>query len=296
LFLLGVTTGLAFVSKSSVYILFPLALAAIAVRHLWLDRARDLRRPTRAAVLYLVPSVLLALPWWLRNAAMYGGLDILGLARHDEVVAGQMRTADWVAQVGLKQSLNDFGLISFRSFWAQFGWMGVLVDERLYQAMAIMSALAGIGLVLWAASVWHRRRNVPAWQWAAGGLVALLALLAAASYAWYNLNFWQPQGRYLFRALLPIGLAFAIGWAEAIRRERAVVVPAALLAGAALLRVVGLLPNWPLLMVVALAIALIAHRFLPAAWDWLIHAAPYLLLVLLSVVSLFFFVVPQLQP
>lgn len=296
LFLLGVTTALAFVSKSSVYILLPLALGAIAARHLWLDRTRDLRRPALAAALYLLPSMLLALPWWLRNVMIYGGLDILGLGRHDEVVAGQLRTVDWVAQVGLKQAIHDFGLTSFRSFWAQFGWMGVLVDERLYQAMAILSVLALIGLGLWVSSVWRRRQSVPGWQWAAGGIVALLALLSVASYAWYNLSFWQPQGRYLFRALSPIGLAFAIGWSQAIRRERAVIVPAVLLAGAALLRVVGLLPNWPLLMVVALAIVLLAHRFLPATWDWLVHAVPYLLLVLLAVVSLFFFVVPQLQP
>jgi hypothetical protein len=237
----------------------------------------------------------MALPWWLRNVVTYGGLDILGLNRHNEVVAGQLRTADWVAEIGLKQSVTDFGLISFRSFWAQFGWMGVLIDERLYQALAILSALALIGLALWAIAAWRRRRSVPAWQWAAAGLVGLLALLSVASYAWYNLNFWQPQGRYLFRALLPIGLAFAIGWREAIRRERAVLVSGVLLAGAALLRLAGVMPNWPLLMVVALVVALLAHRFLPTAWGSLVHAIPYLLLVLLAVASLFFFIVPQLQ-
>ncbi|MBN1660880.1 MAG: glycosyltransferase family 39 protein [Anaerolineae bacterium] len=295
-FLLSVTTGLAFVSKSSVYILLPLALAAIAARHLWLDKSNEVRRPVLAAGLYLLPSMLMALPWWLRNAAIYGGLDILGLHRHNQVVAGQLRTADWVAQRGFTQSINDFGLISFRSFWAQFGWMGVLIDERLYQALAILSALALIGLTLWAIRAWHHRLSVPAWQWAAAGMVGLLALLAVASYAWYNLNFWQPQGRYLFRALLPIGFAFALGWREAIRRERAVLVSGVLLAGAALLRLAGVLPNWPLLMVVALIVALLAHRVLPAAWDSLVHAVPYLLLMMLAVASLFFFIVPQLQP
>jgi hypothetical protein len=29
---------------------------------------------------------------------------------------------------------------------------------------------------------------------------------------YYNLTFVQHQGRYLFPALIPIGLAFAIGW------------------------------------------------------------------------------------
>ena len=296
LFLLGVTTGLAFVCKSSAYILLPLALTAIAARHLWLDRPHSLQRPVLAAGLYLVPSTLMALPWWLRNVALYGGLDVLGLGRHDEVVAGQLRTADWVAQIGLGQAMTDFGLISFRSFWAQFGWMGVLIDQRLYQALAALSGLALAGLVVWAVSMWRRRKRVPAWQWVAGGLVALLALLTVASYVWYNLSFWQPQGRYLFRALPPLGLAFALGWREALRRERALLLSAVLVVGAALLRLLGLLPNWPLLMVVALVVALLAHRFLPAAWDSLVNALPYLLLVLLTVASLFFYLVPQLQP
>jgi hypothetical protein len=31
-------------------------------------------------------------------------------------------------------------------------------------------------------------------------------------YLYYNVTFVQHQGRYLFPALIPIGLAFAIGW------------------------------------------------------------------------------------
>jgi hypothetical protein len=60
------------------------------------------------------------------------------------------------------------------------------------------------------------------------------------------------------------------------------------------LKLTGLLPNWPLLMLVATAAALVVRRFLPARWDSLVHACPYLLLVLLDLASLFLFVIPQL--
>ena len=37
----------------------------------------------KATGLYLLPALGLALPWWLRNMALYGGLDFLGLGRHE---------------------------------------------------------------------------------------------------------------------------------------------------------------------------------------------------------------------
>jgi hypothetical protein len=93
---------------------------------------------------------------------------------------------------------------------------------------------------------------------------------------------------------VPLGLAAAVGWREALRRERAWVLAALVLLGALALKVAGLLPNWPLLMLVATAAVLAVRRFLPTRWDPLVHACPYLFLVLLDLASLFLFVIPQL--
>ena len=295
LVLLSVTTGLAFVTKSSIYIALPLVLAAIAARHLWLEGARaSLTGALKAAALYLLPAVALALPWWVRNVAIYGSFDFLGLVRHDQVVAGQLRTAEFVAEHGVARLVQDFVATSFRSFWGQFGWMGVLLDQRLYQALAILSALAVIGFAIWTAGIWRRRGAFASWQWAAGGLLALAGLLTLATYFWYNAGFLQHQGRYLFRALVPLGPVAALGWREALRREHAWALVALILFGALALKVAGLLPNWPLLMLAATAAALAVRRFLPTRWDPLVHACPYLFLVLLDLASLFLFIIPQL--
>jgi 4-amino-4-deoxy-L-arabinose transferase-like glycosyltransferase len=295
LVLLGITTGLGLVTKSSVYIALPLVLATILARQFWLDGpTAALAKGLRDAALYLLPALALALPWWLRNVALYGGLDFLGLGRHDQVVAGQLRTAEFIAANGMAQLVRDFSQTSFRSFWGQFGWMGVLLDERLYQAVAVLTALALLGFVLWFTRAWQRRRQAPDWQWAAGGLLALTLLLTLATYFWYNTNFLQHQGRYLFRALVPIGLAVAVGWREVLRRKWAALFAVLLLAGAVVLRVAGLLPAWPLLMFVATSAAFALRRILPTRWDPVIHAVPYVSLILLALISLFFFVVPQL--
>jgi 4-amino-4-deoxy-L-arabinose transferase-like glycosyltransferase len=293
LILLGITTGLCLLTKSSAYIAVPLALLAIALKHLWIERS-SLQGGLKAGIVYALPAFLLGLPWWLRNIALYGGLDFLGLERHDEVVAGQLRTVEFFAGRGFGALVHDFSLTSFRSFWGQFGWMGVLLDERIYQALAILSALALVGFSIWALRTWHSRASHSRWQWAAGALLVASGALTLAAYLWYNTQFVQHQGRYLFTALVPIGLAVALGWREALRRERAWPLAAMLLIAAVALRLAGLLPNWPLLMVVAAAVALAIRRFLPRWMDPLVQACPYVLLIALDLTSLFFFILPQL--
>jgi 4-amino-4-deoxy-L-arabinose transferase-like glycosyltransferase len=337
LVLLGITTGLGLLTKSSLYILLPFVLLAVAARRLWLDKPpwrptpRTLVGLAGAGAAFLLPAVGLALPWWLRNVAVYGGLDVLGLGRHEQVVVGQLRTAEFVAQFGAGRLVRDFVVTTFQSFWGQFGWMGVLLDQRLYQVLAVLSALALAGLVVWAVRLAGSRaaavqdaaavkntaavkktakavptnRGVPPvrgdgfrrlsrWQWAAVGMLALWGLLTVASYLWYNVTFLQHQGRYLFRALLPIGLAVALGWRHALRRDSALSLAGLFLLAGLLLRLAGWIGNWALLMVAVAAALLALRRVLPRRLDPLVQAAPYLVLVILAIVSLFFFVVPQL--
>jgi len=296
LVLLGITTGLGLITKSSVYIALPLVLVAIVARHLWLDEdPPPLTGTIKAVALYLLPALGLALPWWLRNIALYGDLDLLGLGRHDQVVAGQLRTVEFIAQYGPARLAQDFFTTSFRSFWGQFGWMGVLLDARLYQIMAILSALALIGFLLWVLRMWRHRGGFAAWQWAAGGLLALSGLFTLAAYIWYNTSFLQHQGRYLFSALVPISLAVALGWRETLRRERALPLAALLVASGVVLRLAGGLGNWPALMLVAAGGAFGLRRFLPGSWDPWVDAVPYSLLILLDLAGLFLFIIPQLR-
>ena len=293
LILLGITTGLSLLTKSSIYIAVPLALLSIALKHLWLE-GPSLSASLKAGLVYAIPAFFMGLPWWVRNMVQYGGMDFLGLNRHNEVVAGQLRTAEFVAGRGLGALVHDFSLTSFHSFWGQFGWMGVLLDTRIYQALAILSALAAIGFAIWAARTWRERGTRPGWQLAGGSLLVASGILTVAAYLWYNTQFVQHQGRYLFTALVPIGLAVALGWRESLRRERAWPMAAILLVGAVVLRLAGLIPNWPLLMLVATAVALAVRRFLPQQLDPVIQACPYVLLILLDLASLFLYIVPQL--
>lgn len=300
LVLLGITSGLGLLTKTSVYIAVPLVLLAIAARTLRQAASQLARaRPGRSVILYLVSAVGLGLPWWLRNLVVYGAgnLNFLGLGRHEQVVVGQLRTAEFVAENGFGRLVSDFFLTSFRSFWGQFGWMGVMLDQRLYQALAILSALAILGFVAWLARVWQQSAQYPRWKREGGVLLAVSGSLTAASYVWYNAGFLQHQGRYLFPALVPIGLAAALGWREVLQRRwnlHLIALASALAFVALGLRLAGMPVTWPLLMLVTLIAALVVRRLISSHWDPFVHTLPYLLLIPLDLVCLYLFIAPQL--
>ena len=173
----------------------------------------DWRRGLGLVALASGVALVLSAWWFARDLAVYGWPDLFGLSRHDAVVVGQPR---WP---GLGENLESVRFLAyslFRSFWAQFGWMAVVIDPRLYWLELLLMALALGGI--W--RVW--RQMVPDWPPAAAqGLRVLLAALGmvVVEVIGYNLSFIQAQGRYLYPAILPIGLLLALGWGGLTRLE-----------------------------------------------------------------------------
>ena len=245
----GLLLGLGLLTKIHALVGMALGAATIALR-----RWRDWRRAVRELMWLLIPALVLALPWLARNVAVYGWPDVMGLARHDEVVLGQPTTAEWIADYGWKYVLKEGLRTTYRSFWGQFGWMAVPMDGRIYLALGVFAALAIAGLIWWLITVSRRSKD---WLRNAAPAVLLLlsALLTFLSFLWYNSKFVQHQGRYLFPALIPLGLALAFGWWTAARWFG---------------RLIG-------------------------GGDGLLFALPYVSLAVLDVVCLFAFVVPYLS-
>src|SRR5690606_15356327 len=133
---------------------------------------------------------------------------------HDAAVVGQPRTVEWIVSFGPLETIERFAETTFRSFWGQFGWMGVLMEPRVYQLLLAFSVLIVIG-VLWRATFASPRAEESADSKIAASLRLLLVLLFVLNvllYIGYNVTYVQHQGRYLFAALIPI----AIGVAAAI--------------------------------------------------------------------------------
>jgi len=305
---LGVLVGLGMLAKTATLVSIPLVLAAIVLA-IYHQPSIISHRPSAiryrlSAISYqlfaiFLPALLLTLPWFVRNASVYGGLDILGWTRHDAIVVGQLRTADWLAQYGVGKLAKDFLLTTFRSFWAQFGWMGVLVDERIYLLLALVCAIVGSGFLLYLVRVVRQRDILSAYQRAALGLLALSAFLTLLSYLWYNTKFVQHQGRYLFPALGPLGLFFALGLREVLAKERAKGIAALCLLALLVLAARGLLTSdlnkWGMALLGGTALAFGLKTLLPERYDDFVFALPYLGLFALDAICLFGFIVPYFR-
>jgi 4-amino-4-deoxy-L-arabinose transferase-like glycosyltransferase len=302
LFVTGLLLGLGLVTKATVYVAIPLALVALVLSE------RRLAPLARRSLALLGPALTLAIPWYVRNIIIYGWPDLLGTLNHDAVVIGQLHTADYLTTVDWATYLKNFVTISFHSFWGQFGWMAVPMDERLYLALGLLSALIVTGWVLAVRPpllLQALTRPRPAQSDGAEaqsirtiGLVALWLVLSILVYLYYNISLVQFQGRYLFPALVPIGLLATSGLRQTLSRRRAWL-------GAGICGVVAMtiglgstlagdLDKWGLLIAGGATLALVVRRWLPNNLDGWVLAAPFAGLAGLSIYSLFAFIVPYL--
>ena len=219
----GLVTGLAMLTKLSGWVAVPVAAAALL-----LAPTRSGRKGSHLLTAAVVAAAL-ALPWLVRGALVYGVDDPLGLRRHDEVVAGQPLTAG--------PDAARMAATLFRSFWGQFGWMGVLMDERVYLALGGLSAVLAAGVVLWLMPWGGLWRESDRRGWAVAAL--LLGGVALAAVA-YNLRYLQPQGRYLFPAMAAIAPFAAVGLRELVSERQRVPLYLALGLSLALLDLIAL--------------------------------------------------------
>ncbi len=93
--------------------------------------------------------------------------------------------------------------LAFAGFWGNYGWLQRPLPVALYALLALLAAAAGVGLL----GRWRRdaalRPILAAW------LLACLLILLQTFLPMVGRD-WQPQGRYLFPALLPLtGLLLA---------------------------------------------------------------------------------------
>ena len=298
--LTGLLIGLGLLTKFQAYILIPLA-GVVWLWQLW----RGGRAHRLSARLWLggaalaLPALLLPLPWWLRNIAVYGFPDLFGLDRHAAVVVGQPRTAAWIASQGWDAYLSRFFTFTFQSFWGVFGWMGVFMDARVYLILTLLSILIFTGVV-YQGLRWRRDElHLSGFQKRGLGLLLLHLTLVAAAYLWYNLDFVQHQGRYFFPALLPISIFAAGGllglFSPAGSRWGGVVALMALGYWLGLGLISGDLNKWALLLTGGTAALLFVRAFWlrrGSAFWWALAAEA--LMALIALYALFGAILPQL--
>ena len=215
--ILGLLVGLGFLTKATTYFLAAVVLLAIFWRRrdqyaLTPLTAKYFLKPLiQAGLQFLLPAILLGSLWWLRNLRVYGLPDFLGLQAHDQVVIGQLRTADYIAQVGWTAYFTNLVQTTFISFWGQFGWMALPLGGRPLWVVGGLVLAAGSGWLIRLGLKGHNRENRKSDSQGVIWVLGFTFILTIAAYIGYNLEFLQFQGRYLYAGLIPIALLLVLG-------------------------------------------------------------------------------------
>ena len=213
--LIGVLLGVSLITKTTAYIALP--LIALALFLVWKPFGGDVRL-WRGWVVSLIFVFVISLAvsglWFLRNASLYGWPDFLGLERHSQVVIGQPRPDSMDIA-----TIASFVTTVFRSFWLQLGWMTLPAEEWVYPPLLALTALLVIGLTMYGIRLFVRRHQFYIKEVHGLVLLGFAVFFALGALVFYNFQFIQPQGRYLFSAMPAVSVFFALGLSEVFGRR-----------------------------------------------------------------------------
>ena len=189
--IVAVISALAFLSKTNaIFLPVPLSLAIMTTHGTWEARLKRL-----SVVLGL--AFLIVLPWLIRNYILYG--DPLASRIMLTVVANIIDAKP----ITSPYFLTTFPKYLYMSFVGMFGWMNLPLFGWLYIFFGLLFGVAALGYIR--RMLYHQ----------VDGFLTLILLtfpiLSLGITIYINLNFSQPQGRYLFPALGAIALLVGLG-------------------------------------------------------------------------------------
>jgi 4-amino-4-deoxy-L-arabinose transferase-like glycosyltransferase len=213
--LLGTFVGLALLSKQTAFSLGPLVAFVLLVMAY---RERSLRQLLVWTGWVLLPVVLIAGWWYVRNQALYGDPLAYRLFAASRPGMHPTRFNSWPV-------IRDFLMRIQRSFWAMFGWMSVKVAPGIYNWLLGLYAIPVLGWLTGA--LWRAETGDPTSPETSRFrrcVIALFALAVVMAWLWVisfssRVGGEGHQGRFLFIALPAIALAIAGGLAHLVPRR-----------------------------------------------------------------------------
>ena len=208
--LLGLSLGLAFLSKNSAIALIgfvAVALAFIGWRKRWPVRDVLVHGAITAAAF-----AMLAVPFTIYNLSRYGRVlvdrninnPILSLTNQTSVIGAgvnQAITDGWIPQLFAN---------TFNTFWGKFGWGNVGLPDVAYWVLAAVCVVGVLGCIIgW--------RRAPRETRTALTLLLLFSVSMMALPLYRAIYFQDPAllpGRYLMPALMAYAALLGFGWAE----------------------------------------------------------------------------------
>jgi 4-amino-4-deoxy-L-arabinose transferase-like glycosyltransferase len=138
---LGVSLGLALVTKNTAVGLIPSAIIAALAAGVRELRAGQTRR-LLVGILAVATIILALAGWWFgRNLSAYGALLSRDQDTVSRLMAGLRQPADFFAGLSWS-SMPDALWYGFQTFWGTFGWANVGMPAVIYQIIAVVCVAA----------------------------------------------------------------------------------------------------------------------------------------------------------
>jgi 4-amino-4-deoxy-L-arabinose transferase-like glycosyltransferase len=203
LLLAALTAGLAIVAKyNGVVVLFPLALATAAVvAQAWRAGRRRLLATLLKITLVALLVGVVVVTWLARNQGFYERLLSLyaRVGMYGEYLVEGFTT-------GTAPRVGDAISYAFTTFWGQFGWDTLTLPPWVLAILAVVSAVAALGVVL--TLVTRRQARRMRLIVLAGCLFVMITLFQALI---KDGGWLAPRGRYLLPAISAIAFLFVAG-------------------------------------------------------------------------------------
>lgn len=129
--------------------------------------------------------------WYIRNITLYN--ELLGIQTHIAVAGGRPN----ITLLELRREWYGFWV----SYWGLFGAVDILMDWRIYSALAIITVTGAGGMVLWTL---RKALKQAGQSLIAPGLLALYVLVTFVSVVRWTMITYGSQGRLMFPALAAI--------------------------------------------------------------------------------------------
>lgn len=193
---LGLITGLAFVTKTSSLALLPTIFVAMII----------LRKEVKLTT--WLPGALVALGlggmWWMRNMQVYG--DPFAISVFQEAFVGSPKAAMFQETLGAYAYWTEWvGWWTARSLLGVFGYMDIFLPKQLY----------GVGLMvlvgLFVVGILQAMRSDDASARKTYGLGAVFGGVTLLQFIQFNNMYFQGQARYLLPGIAALAVPIALG-------------------------------------------------------------------------------------
>ncbi len=219
---LGFWIGSALLTKSNGLLLVPISIFGCL---LFIKNGESGKSVWRSYGISLLAAALISVWWYLHNFKLYG--ELLPLKAFEQAFAGTIQAKDVAAGkipgLGVSNWTEYISLVTkwtFQSFWAVFGTarsaaIGAprFMPDQYYQLMGLLTICLFTGLLR---AHFRKDKDYTALQVSCIQLFWASFIIVGFSFAGFILKYFQTQGRYLYPAMLPLSLLFAVGWRSLI--------------------------------------------------------------------------------